>query len=282
MKVVIVGGTSSIAVALKPKLTPFCEVITAGRNNCDIDLDLSDDLEKIVLPEDVDVVIHTAAHFGGNLAHEIIDAENINVIGTLKLCEAAVNAKVKYFIYISSIFASLPPEAPNYSIYALSKKQSEELATYYCGLHHLPLIILRPSHLYGTQPSFRKHQPFFYSIIDKARNSEDLMLYGTNDPIRNYLFMDDLSEIIIKVIQQKVTGIYSCTQMTDVSYSQIGEAAYKVFETSGNVIFLEDKPNIPSFEYDKDDALYQKIGFYPQVSLEEGIRKIEANTQNPK
>ena len=90
MKVVLVGGTSSISVALKQKLSEFCEVITAGRTNCDLKIDLSDSLENIVFPSDIDVVIHTAAHFGGKSASEIIEAENINVLGTLKLCEAAV------------------------------------------------------------------------------------------------------------------------------------------------------------------------------------------------
>lgn len=278
MKVVIVGGTSSIAVALKPKLADFSEVITAGRSNCDIYLDLSDNHEKIVLPDDIDVVIHTAAHFGGKSFQDIIDAENINVVGTLKLCEAATKSNAKHLVYISSIFAGLHPDAPNYSIYALSKKHSEELATLYCSLNQLPLTILRPSHLYGVGNSFKKHQPFFYSIIDKASRNEHLTLYGKNDPTRNFLFIDDLCEIIINVIQQKVTGIYSCAQMKDTSYTQIAETAFKVFETNGQVDFLEDKPNIPSFTYEKDDALYQKIGFFPQINLEEGIRRIMVNS----
>ncbi len=274
MKVLIVGGTSSIAKALKPKLAECCEVITAGRTNCDIVLDLSESIGNIIFPSDIDVVIHTAAHFGGKSATEIIEAEKINVLGTIKLCEAAVNDGVKHFIYISSIFSNAGPNESNYSVYGISKKHSEELATYYCSLNNMPLTILKPSHLYGLEEGFRKHQPFFYSILDKARNNEDLELYGNSDPVRNFLFIDDLTEIIMKVMQQKVTGNFSCAQTNDVTYTQIAAAAYKVFSTNGTVTFLNDKPDIPSFNYDKDDALYQKIGFYPQVNLEQGIRKI--------
>lgn len=278
MKVVIVGGTSSIAKALKPKLAEFCEVITAGRAHCDITLDLSDSIDNIVFPNDIDVVIHTAAHFAGKSAADIIEAENINVSGTIKLCQAAVSANVKHFIYISSIFSNATPNESNYSVYGISKKHSEELATYYCSLNNLPLTILKPSHLYGLEEGLRKHQPFFYSILDKAKNSEDLTLYGNNDPIRNFLFIEDLTDIIIKVIEQKVTGNFSCTQMNDITYTQIAAAAYKVFGTNGKVSFLNDKPNIPSFNYDKDDALYQKIEFYPQVNLEQGIQKLADNS----
>jgi nucleoside-diphosphate-sugar epimerase len=73
--------------------------------------------------------------------------------------------------------------------------------------------------------------------------------------------------------------MYPCTNMTDVTYSEIATAAYKVFGTNETVNFLQDKPNIPSFKYHKDDSLYQKIDFYPQISIEEGIRKI-ANNHN--
>lgn len=280
MKVLLVGGTSSIARALKPKLVPFCEVITAGRSNCDLTIDIAASSESIIFPNDIDIVIHTAAHFGGTTASAILEAENTNVLGTLKLCEAAVKSNVKHFIYLSSIFSNLIPDAPNYSVYGISKKHSEELASYYCVLNQLPLTILKPSHLYGVEESFKKHQPFFYSILEKAKNSEDITLYGNNDPIRNFLFIDDLIETIIQVMQQKVTGNFACTQMTDVTYTQIAQAAYKAFGSNGRVNFLSDKPDIPSFIYDKDNALYQKIGFFPQINIEQGIRKIAQHSNH--
>lgn len=280
MKVLIVGGTSSIARALKPKLVLFCEVITAGRSNCDLSIDITASSESIIFPNDIDVVIHTAAHFGGASASAIIEAENTNVLGTLKLCEAAAKSNVKHFIYISSIFSNLTPNAPNYSVYGISKKHSEELASYYCALNQLPLTILKPSHLYGVDESFKKHQPFFYSILEKAKNKENITLYGNNDPIRNFLFIDDLIDTIIQVIQQKVTGNFTCTQMTDVTYTQIAQAAYKAFGTNGLVGFLSDKPDVPSFKYDKDDTLYQKIGLFPQISLEQGIQKIAQHSNH--
>lgn len=276
MKVLLVGGNSSVAQALKLKLATHHQVVTAGRRGCDWPLDLAD--PELKLPNDVDVIVHTAAHFGGKSAQEIIDAETINVSGTVRLCEAAVNAGVKHLVYVSSIFSGATPQDSNYSVYSISKKHAEELATYYCSQHQLPLTILRPSHLYGPGESFRKHQPFFYTILDKARNGEDLTLYGNNDPVRNYLYIDDLTEIINRVIDQKNTGNFACAQPADVTYSQIAKAAYDVFETSGQVTFLTDKPNIPSFKYDKSDALYAQIGFYPQIGLKQGIEKIAQNS----
>jgi UDP-glucose 4-epimerase len=59
MKCVIIGGASSVGVALKPILSAFSEVVTAGRTNCDVALDLTAPAEEMRLPDGVDVVVHT-------------------------------------------------------------------------------------------------------------------------------------------------------------------------------------------------------------------------------
>ncbi len=274
MKIVIVGGTSSLGRALKPTLSKFSEVITAGRTNCDITLDLSDPIEKIILPDNIDVVINTAAHFGGNSIKEILEAENVNVLGNLKLCNAAINAKTKEFILVSSIYSSLKENSINYSTYSITKKQAEDTARLYCSLHSLPLIILKPSQLYGCEDSFRRHQPFLYDIIDKAENNQDVVLYGSNDALRNYIHVDDLVNIIVRIIHSKLVGTYTCMYTKNVTYSQIAKAAFVAFSSTGQVHFLKEKKDIPDNTFEKDNSLYDKIGYYPEVSIEDGMKKI--------
>ena len=53
MKILVVGGKSSLAKALVPVLSGFAEVITAGRTDCDIYLDLNDPIENILIPSGV-------------------------------------------------------------------------------------------------------------------------------------------------------------------------------------------------------------------------------------
>ena len=274
MRILIVGGTSSIGRVLKSVLSEFSEVITAGRKYCDVILDLNDPIENMSLPNDIDAIIHTAAHFGGKTAKEILDTETVNVLGTLKLCQAAVQAKAKHFVLISSMSACVKENSEYYSIYAISKKHSEEVARFYCSAHSLPLTILRPSQIYGNLDSFRLHQPFFYTMVDKAEKGEDITIYGSNDALRNYIHIDDLTTIILKVVQNKIKGTYSCMYPTDVTYSQIAKAAITAFKSRSNVRFLKDKPDIPNNIFDKDVSLYEKIDFYSQISIEEGMKKI--------
>jgi nucleoside-diphosphate-sugar epimerase len=112
--------------------------------------------------------------------------------------------------------------------------------------------------------------------LDKAKNNENVNLYGTNDPLRNYIYIDDLITIISKVVQLKVEGIYSCTNMLNVTYSQIAKAAFSAFKSKRMVNFDKDKPDIPNNVFEINDELYKRIGFYPQITIEEGINRIAA------
>ncbi len=274
MKILLIGSTSSLSQSLIPKLEQIGTVITAGRKNCDFLIDLSDAKKSIVLPRGIDVLIHTAAHFGGETDSEILEAENVNVLGTLKICQAAVQAMAKHFILISSMSAILKENSEYYGIYALSKRHSEEIAKFYCSIYSLPLTILRPSQIYGNQDNFSSHQPFIYSMIDNAEKGEPIRIYGSKDAIRNYIHIDDLNEIILRATEQKIEGTYSCMSPTDVAYSRVANAALDAFQSKGSLHFLKDKEDIPDNIFEKDNSLYEKINFYPQISIEAGMKMI--------
>jgi len=276
MRILIVGGTSSLAHALRPVLSEFAEVITAGRAGCDVHLDLSDPVEKMALPKNIDVVINTAANFGGKDFEQMFLAESINVLGALKLCQACYKVKVRHLVNISSTSAYLGTTSDYYGIYALSKKQSDEVVTLFCSSFNLPCTILRPSQIYGNEDTFRKHQPFLYTAIDKAERSEDITIYGANDALRNYIHINDFTKIISTVITEHVEGLYACTNAIDVSFSQIANAAIDAFCSTGRVVFLKDMGNIQDNVFPYDDSLYGKINYFPQISLEEGVKRIAA------
>ena len=116
-KILIVGGSSSIGTALHPLPSKFAPTLTAGRTGCDIFLDLAAPLENLTLSENIDVIIHNAADFGGPSVEEMIEAGNINVIGTLKIYAADVRARAKHLTFTSSILSSLTGEAESYIKY---------------------------------------------------------------------------------------------------------------------------------------------------------------------
>lgn len=274
MKILIIGGTSAVAMSMKPSLEKIGEVFTAGRRDCDLYIDLEQELKINNFPKNIDVIIHVAAHFGGEDDKQLEQAVNTNVMGTLKTCELAKQLNIKHFILMSSMSASLNRISNYYSIYALTKRQSEEIAQFYCSLNNIDLSILRPTQIYGNNDMFLKHQPFFYHIIQSAAEDAVVRIYGAHDALRNYIHTNDLTEIVLNVIEKKVYGVFYCGNMTDIRYSQIVVTAFKVFDHDLKMAFLQDKEDIPDNVFDKDDSLYRKIGFYPNISMEEGIRML--------
>jgi nucleoside-diphosphate-sugar epimerase len=210
MTLLIVGGTSTLGWALKKMLSTHHIVLTAGRNNCDVELDLSTD-DMPLLPS-VDVVIHTAASFSGKNDIDFYNTAKVNMLGTLKVCQMARQAGAKHVVYISSMFASVSTDAPSLNIYGLSKKHAEELAALYCRDNQVCLTVLRPSQIYGSETGHRKHQPFFYNILEKAYNNEDICFYGSNDAKRNYIHINDVMESIQAVIKGLQVSITVCNQ----------------------------------------------------------------------
>jgi nucleoside-diphosphate-sugar epimerase len=274
MKVLIVGGNSNLGGVLKNTLKDYFEIISAGRKNCDWFIDLNDPKDKIIFPEGIDAVIHCAAHFGGISDTEIFEAENVNVFGTLKLCQAAVRHRVKHFVFISSIFTQATENSRQQNIYSISKRHSEELAAFYMSQQTIAFTILRPSQFYGDADAYRVHQPFFYDILDRAEKNEEVVFYGSNDARRNFIHVEDVASIILKVIQTKTSGTFACQQVDDVRYSEIAIAAIVAFSSSSNVLFDHSKPDIPDNISPIDITLYKAIDYYPLITIREGIKRV--------
>lgn len=268
---------SAGAALLCPVLALFAEVLTAERTGCDVELDLGCPAERFELPDGADAVIHLAAHFGGRDFASMLAAEEVNVLDALKLAHAFHRAGIGQLVQISSIFAVLAEESPFYNSYTVSKRHAEDLTQLYCRNTSLPLAILRPAQLYGEGDAFRLHQPFLYALLDSAQRGEDIVLDGQNDARRNFILVTDVVEIIARVVQQRVDGRYDCASLSNLRFSEIAAAAVAAFGSASTIRFDTGKPDISDNAFAVDDTLYRSIGYFPQISLAQGLAREAAH-----
>lgn len=272
MRILIIGGNSSVSRHLKPLLSENHEIITVGRRDCDINLNRNKSLAD-QLPDHADIVIHTAAAFGRATDKEIYETEKYNVLDTMDLCFHLKKMNVKHFIFISSIFVHLKKTSPLHSIYNISKQHAEEIIEYCLKRDEISYTILRPSQLYGNDPAFIKHHPFLYQLIEMAAKGEKITLFGKIGGSANYLHINDFTETIYRVIKKGVFGVYDCTTKTPNTYLEI---ARKVFELTNNPVdieFIKDrKESGQGFTF--DDTIYKKIDFFPKMSIKDGLSEI--------
>ena len=161
----------------------------------------------------VDAVVHAAALLRTVRQREFMQS---NREGTKHLAEAASNAGVERFLYISSIAAQGPapsraPEPPEtvlhpVSAYGRSKAAGEEELLAYQGRY--PITILRPPMIYG--PADTGLQAFFWL----ARRGVSARL-GDGGNLVDAIFGPDLAEAIAAILRapaQELSRYHVCGQ----------------------------------------------------------------------
>ena len=279
MRVLLVGGNSSLAQCLRPVLADFAEVVTAGRNDCDLELDL----DKITtIPSGFDSVVNTAAHLGGPNPAKLESAETTNVLGTLALGRACAEAGVDHLVHISTIFATLPASSPFHNAYALSKRHGDEALQLQGRMQDMQLTILRPSQFYGVGESYRRNHPFLFTLMDRAQSAQNIELWGKHDALRNFIHVQDVVNIIARVVLNRVLGTYTVSSPQNQSFHQIAQAAVDAFESSSTIHFLHDKPDTADNIFPFQDTLYRTLGYTPQIDINRGMQMEAAHRRSTK
>lgn len=274
MSILIIGAGSVIGKAMAARLSDEKEVSFAGRRDADIPFDLTEWRTLPDIHQAFETVVHVAADFGGESDHDWARAEAVNAVGTLSACALARRAQAKHVVLMSSLSATYRPGDPYYGVYALSKRHGEEIAQSYCAAHGLALTILRPSQIYDDQGLCRPHQSLFYMMADRAQADEEIALYGSHDARRNYLHIDDLSELAWRIIQQRCTGVFTCAHPQSVTLSEMAKAAFSAFGRTREARFLPEKPALPDLPEISDYAVYDRVGYHPRINIWEGYRRI--------
>ena len=133
---------------------------------------------------------------------------------------------------------------------------------------------MRPSQLYGNIENLHVRQPFLSMILDKAEKGDEINFYGSHDAKLNLMHIDDLVNIIVLVVKNKIHGVFSCTNPIDITYSEFAKVAYELCNQERKINFISNLEDMPDNVFFNDDELYRKINFHPQVTLKDGIKGV--------
>jgi nucleoside-diphosphate-sugar epimerase len=268
-KILVTGPTSALASAFMNEIKDDYDVVTMGRRNSDIYCDFSENSIPD-LPTDVDVVIHFAASiYKGQPISELFD---VNVGGTIKLCEAIKKAGIKRFIYISSIYAKLDSDSPYYGYYSVTKKSAEEASALYCRMNGIQYCTVRPAQIIGADLRYAANQPLIYRFIECAKKNEDISIYGTNDALKNLIYDKNVINALKYIISEKLEGIYDIIDENNYSVSQIARVICDSFGSTSEISFIKDKPSIEDNAFYSDNFfLKHSISF---IKLNEAMEEI--------
>jgi UDP-glucose 4-epimerase len=164
----------------------------------------------------VDVVYHCAAapYEGLSVFSPQVVFEN-TLMSTVALLRAAVNAKVKRFIFCSSMsrygsqqapFTEDMPTRPE-DPYAVAKVASENVVRVLCEIHGLEWVIAVPHNIYG--PGQRYYDPFRNVagiMINRVLLGKPPIVYGTGQQVRSLSYIDDVTGPFLQLATADVAG----------------------------------------------------------------------------
>jgi UDP-glucuronate 4-epimerase len=165
-------------------------------------------LRRIAEDGGPDVIVHLAAQAGVRYSLEnpraYIDA---NLTGTFNVMEVAKETQVKHFLIAStsSVYganASLPFKETDrtdhpLTLYAATKKATEDMAHSYAHLWKIPTTAFRFFTVYG--PWGRPDMALF-KFVEATLKGEPIEVYGHGRMQRDFTYIDDLVEAIMRLI----------------------------------------------------------------------------------
>lgn len=242
------------------------------------------------------IVINLAAQAGVRYSIENPDVYiQSNVIGFYNILEACRHFQVNHLIYASSssVYGSnkkVPFEETDFvdhpvSLYAATKKSNELMAYTYSHLYNIPATGLRFFTVYG--PMGRPDMAY-YSFTNKYFAGEPIRIFNNgdfeNDLYRDFTYIDDIVEGIVKLINQPPQGsdphkVYNIGNNQPVKLMTFIQTLEKALSNAlgrkveFEKIFEPIKPGDVPATYASTDALYNAVGFKPKTSIEEGLQK---------
>ena len=233
-------------------------------------------------------------HIAGQVNHvdsvkDPLNDLSINVEGTLVLMEALrmnnPDAKVIFTGTRGEYGSSLTlPVAENHAInpigiYAITNFAAERIVLTYHNLHHIKSLCLRITNTFGPRHQMA-HDEYgvFNWFIRKAMDNEVIPIFGDGRILRDYLYIDDLTESLVTIaMSDSAYGeVYNVGSGVPLSFVEL---ANKIIDITGTgrvdyTEFTTERKALEPGDYYADITKIKKtIDWSPKITLEDGIKR---------
>ena len=162
------------------------------------------------------------------------------------------------------------------SPYAASKAASDHLVSSYVRTYKIPAIVTNCSNNYGPKQHPEKLIPkLIYNIL----NNKPLPIYGKGTNSREWIYVKDHCEALIKIFQRgKVGEFYNIGSNKNLNNLEVCRNLLNIsknFISSGKKVkiqFVKDRPG-HDIRYALDSKkIKKKLNWYPKTKFKEGIK----------
>lgn len=235
--------------------------------------------------KNIDVVFHLGASIAIPYSYQSpADVVQTNILGTLHVAQAAVDAGVSTFIHTSTsevygTAQSVPMDEfhvlQGQSPYSASKIAADKvIESFYCS-YGLPAKTIRPFNAYGPRQSMRAVIP---TIINQALHRPAVTL-GNLTSTRDFTFAEDTARAFLHAAEADAGfgEVFNAGSGFEIS---IGDLAARIVTAVGRDIPIQStdtRLRAPRSEVNRllsdSSKAFQVLGWKPQVNLQHGLER---------
>lgn len=229
-----------------------------------------------------DVVFHLAASVGNTRSIENpIDDSDVNVLGTLRVLEAARRARVRKVVCSSSaaIFGELKhlpiredhpcePDTP----YGVSKLAEEKHCLAYAKLYELEAVCLRYFNVYGVNQRYDAYGNVIPIFAHLLLRGNPLTIYGDGEQTRDFVNVSDVARA--NILAARTRGLSGAFNVASGVTLTINQLVALMREASGTDVTVEyGPPRKGDVRHSRADisAARAAFGYEPSIEFAEGL-----------
>jgi GDP-L-fucose synthase len=292
-RVYVAGHTGLAGSAIARRLTSEgCDIITADHTT--LDLTRQEPTENWIKQTKPDAIFLAAARVGGIHANDTFPVDFLadNVAIALNVMRAAIDAKVQKLMFLGSscVYPRNAPQPmtedmlltsslePTNEWYAIAKISGIKLAQAYRRQFGADFISVMPTNLYGPGDNYHSENSHVPAALirrfheAKVRDADEVAVWGSGKPRREFLAADDLADACIFVMKHYSDEAFlNIGTGEEVTIRAFAEIVADIVGFRGTLVFDTSRPDGPPRKL-LDVSKLTALGWKAKTPLRAGLK----------
>lgn len=233
----------------------------------------------------IDTVIHLAGYNSGKESMDIPEEYfSINELGTFQLMQTLLRTKNRpYLLYASTtevygcssapVVNEIHPLNPQ-SVYAATKLAAEKHILAMGRWYNYPVCVMRFTNTFGENQNVNGYTSAVSSFIDRALRNEPLIIYGSGEQSRDFIYIQDVVRAIyLGITRQSMANglVINIATGNQISINSFAEKIKELAASTSEVINLPGEREDYQLGQIETRLAHEKLGWSAVFPLEQAI-----------
>lgn len=294
-RIFVAGHRGMVGSAISRLLKKMGYDTIFEKSSAELDLRNQQAVDQFFGQNKPEYVFLAAAKVGGILANKNFPSDFLydNIMIEANVISAAKKHSVNKLLFLGSscIYPKFAPQPikeeylltgelePTNEAYAIAKIAGIKLCQAYHDQHGSNFISVMPTNLYGIGDNYHpEHSHVLPALIRKfhiakTRQEKSVIIWGTGNPRREFLFADDLAEACLFLMKH-----YNNREIINIGFgkdhtiTELAQLIKEIVGFNGAIVYDDTKPDGTPRKL-LDSSRINQLGWTPHIDLKDGIQQ---------